>query len=273
MFKKAKEIESSGNRIIKLASSLMLKKYRLKEGRFIAEGINPVVEALRANIALKLLLDLEKIEYIERDESLIKALAKKKIELLSMESKLFRSICSTDHPQGIAAICKLPEYRYTPENIIDINPSSGMIPLLENVSDPGNCGTIIRLATGMGLKEIGIIGETADPYSPKVVRASSGIVVQTKVYQTKETAPLLGRLKELGYTILVTDSLGKASLKNFEFPEKAALVFGGEARGVSPMSNELSDGSIHIPVSKDVESYNVAIAAAIFLYEYHSQKT
>jgi len=111
MFEKVKEIESSGNRIIKLAGSLALKKYRLKEKRFIAEGINPVVEALRANVALKLLIDLEKIEYLERDESLTKALAKERVEILSMESRLFRSICSTDHPQGIAAICMLPEYR------------------------------------------------------------------------------------------------------------------------------------------------------------------
>ncbi len=263
---KFEKITSRDNKSLKLIRALHIKKHRVREGSFLAEGVNVVSEALRAGRA-KLLAVAESRAGDIRLSAKTEKRGPEKVRGIIVEDKVFASLADTENTQGIIAVCALPRYIYQEDEIKDISPGNPFIPVLEDVSDPGNCGTIIRMSVGLGYREIGIIGDTADPYSPKVVRASSGIVSHAEIYMAKSRTGFLERVKAEGYKILITDSRGATSLKNYEFPQKSCLIFGGEARGVSPEARELADDSLYIPTTSDVESYNVAAAAAIFLYE------
>jgi TrmH family RNA methyltransferase len=271
---KTRRVASSQNKTLKLARSLFSKKYRLKENIYIIDGVKAVMEALRTDTVTTCFVNDERMEKLEENESLMNLLRKNPPkDIILLKDSLFQAISSTDNPQGIIALSRLPKYIYSKDNIEKLDPSSSLLPVLENVSDPGNTGTIIRLAAGAGLKEIAILGEGADPYGSKVVRASSGIISKVKIYKYDKTYDFLNRLKSLGYRILTTDANGKISLKKFRYPKKAALVFGGEARGISPESRRLADESVYIPLTNDIDSYNVAAAAAIFFYEFRNQKS
>lgn len=115
-------------------------------------------------------------------------------------------------------------------------------------------------------------GNMADPYGPKAVRASSGLIARVKIYYHQDIGVIIQRLKELNFKILVTDSRAEKSVRGYIFPLKTALVLGGEAQGVSDDTASLADETLNVPVIDDVDSYNVATSAAIFFYEYISGK-
>jgi len=269
---KAREITSGQNKTLKLARSLLSNKYRQKERLYIIDGVRAVIEALKANSVKICFINNERIDKLAENELLVQMLHDNEPkDIIILKDSIFNSISPTDSPQGIIALSRLPEYIYKKEDIEKIKPVSPLLPVLEDVSDPGNTGTIIRLAAGVGLKEIAVLGDGADPYGAKAVRASSGIINKVKIYKVDSTLDFLNRLKSLGYRIIITDAQGNVSLKKLRYPPQAALLFGGEARGVSPEARRLADQSVYLPVTEDIDSYNVAATAAIFLYEYQNQ--
>lgn len=268
-----KEVTSQDNQYLKLARSLVLKKNRLEEGLYIADGLRVVEEVFLHGDVQVCFLSRSRFREIERNEKLIRMINDGcRGEVLLVSDSLFSKIVPTDTPQGIAALCRLPKYIFEDEELNALEFTSPFIPILDGISDPGNCGTIIRLAAGMGFDLAIMTGNSADPYGPKVVRASSGLISKIKILYHRETGAVITRLKERGYKILAADSEGKRPIRGFVFPEKSALVLGGEAAGVSPEAQTAADEVLSIPTIDDVDSYNVATSSAIFFYEYASGK-
>lgn len=268
---KIKEITSQENKFIKLARSLVLKKNRLEEGLYIADGMRVVEECLQNGDVQICFISRSRLREIEKNEKILELINTNcKEEVILVNDSLFTKIAYTETPQGIAVLCSLPKYDYNDEETDRLKFNDPFIPVLDGISDPGNCGTIIRLAAGMGMKEIVLTGSSADPYGPKVVRASSGLISKIRVFYHRDISRVLGRLKQLGYYILATDSNAKKSVRGYKFPLKSALVLGGEARGISEETNTSSDEILNIPMIDDVDSFNVATSAAIFFYEFAS---
>jgi TrmH family RNA methyltransferase len=270
---KMKEVTSQDNKFIKLARSLVLKKNRLEEGLYVADGMRVVEESLRHGEVRVCFISRSRLREIEKNAMLLELInSKSKEEIILVNDSLFTKIVHTETPQGIATLCSLPKYEYEEAETDSLDFKSQFIPILDGVSDPGNCGTIIRLAAGMGMEEIILTGASADPYGPKVVRASSGLISKTRIIYHRSISLILGRLKQLGYKILATDSTAEQTVRGYNFPEKAVLVLGGEASGISGETKDIADDILNIPVIDDVDSFNVATSAAIFFYEYVSYK-
>ncbi len=141
-----------------------------------------------------------------------------------------------------------------------------VIPL--ELADPGNLGTVIRTAVGLGADAIAVPqGRGADPYNRKCIRASATALFRTELFEFSETSSFLSELKDRGF-MLFGSSLGEDSreLERVKRAERMAILFGSEASGLKSEIAERCDESIRIPMASNLDSLNVGASAAIILY-------
>jgi TrmH family RNA methyltransferase len=176
----------------------------------------------------------------------------------------FRYISSTQTPQGILAVVRLP-----PDITSDNLPkdTGDRILLLEDIQDPGNTGTLIRTAAAFGFYG-GILTENgADPFSPKVVQATAGAVLSVWLRRTKNYLELVKSLKKENYKLITADLQGDAGPEVLHDKPKILLALGNEAAGLSEPLLKMADYRLQIPVDKNkAESLNVAACGAILMY-------
>jgi len=244
---------------IKLIRSLQNKESRQEHGLFVAEGDKIVREMLREGLSPEILVVTDEWISLNRNlaeehENIIKKASPAEIERCS-------SLKST---QGVLAVCKIPESN----SISDI--TEGQIIALDDVQDPGNVGTIVRIAAWFGIHYIICSQGCSDLYNAKVIQASMGGFNQVKVIYGN-LDEMLGLLKNRNFKIAGAFMEGK-SVSNFNPPENIVTVFGNESRGISPQVRKKIDIEITIPsfspVGKGIESLNVSTAAAIICYEF-----
>lgn len=245
-------IKSMENDTIKEVNKLKQKKYRDKNKLFLAEGLKFLDYSLGATM-LFLREDLENIEEVQNK---ISNFSCKKFVLTK---NIFEKISSQEHSQGIIIV-------YEKKDEV-LNLASDIV-VLDEVSDPGNLGTIIRLVDAVGLKDMIIVRGSVDAYSEKVVRSSMGSIFNVNLIfmDRKKTIEFL---KEKSYHIYVTNlnknSLPYSKIKKYE---KNAFVFGNEAKGVSQDFINEADDNVIIPIYGGAESLNVAMATGIILYKF-----
>ncbi len=180
-----------------------------------------------------------------------------------LEDENYRRLCDTKHPQGILAVIKKPEIRE--EDIFFFDGDDGKVIVLEGLQDPGNLGTIIRTAEAAGVKGIVMDRNTADVYSPKVVRSTMGSVFRVPFFYTEDLEGAIDRLKENGVKIYAADLSGQ-ELGSAPLEKKRAFVIGNEGAGLSKEISDMCDAKIRIPMKGKVESLNAAVAAALLMY-------
>ena len=232
---------------IKLIRSLAQKKYRLKNQLFSVEGKKSVVEFLRAGFKLRNLYVSEDFEeFFNYSPEIVSETDLKKISQLKT-------------PAGVLAIFEIPESR-------PIKPS-GIMLALDEIRDPGNLGTIIRLCDWFGINEIICSESCVDCYNPKVVQASMGSLGRVNINYLnleKFLKDLPAEVPVLG-TFMEGDNIYRQKL-----PAEAVLVMGNEANGISEEIKKLITQKISIPrfgEFQQTESLNVATATAICLSE------
>lgn len=242
---------------IKYINSLRVKKYRNEEGLFIAEGERMIEEILGSSLLIKSVyhapdwgfkrnrFDAESFE-ITGDEM-------KKISGLSSHSK-------------VLALVNIPIYDISK---IDIQNSLSLA--LDEVQDPGNLGTIVRLADWFGIDSILCSINTVDVFSPKVIQSCMGAISRVKVIYCNLPDVLKKYKSEFNLSIYGTFMDGE-NIYNETLNSKGIIVMGNEGNGVSPEVEKLVSRKIHIPTfatnRSAVESLNVAMATAIVCSEF-----
>jgi len=227
---------------VKLIQKLQQKKYRNELNFFIVEGKKSIVEFLQAGYRLELLI---------ATEVFATALNGQPITLVSKEE--LRKVSSLKNPDEGLAIFHQREHK----GILQ----EGVILALDNVQDPGNLGTLIRLCDWFGIETLICNSQTVDCYNPKVVQATMGSLTRVAVYYVD----LAGFLATCALPLYAMDLDGE-NLYTTEFPEDCVLILGNEANGISPEVRALTDGIITIPrfgKLQQTESLNVAMAGAI----------
>lgn len=229
--------------------SLHRKKIRQNEGVFIAEGKKTIETLLQCN--------LEIIELFCLDDT-APFLKNYKGNCQIISSKELESISSYSNPDDGFAVVKIPETKFSKE----INTESYIL-FLDQINDPGNMGTIIRLADWFGIKSILINKGNTDPYQPKSVQSSMGAIGNVKFYNVENS--ILGSLSEK-FNIVSTKMDGE-NINDFNIPEKAVIVMGNEANGISDEVLSLSQEFVSIPKfpGSQSESLNVAMSCGILL--------
>jgi len=232
---------------IKLITSLQQKKYRKQEQLFFAEGIKVVQELLHSNFELQEL-------FTTKQDFL--SVSKDKLHAIS-EAEL-KKISALATSNSCLAVFKIPKAKEMKE--------SGLILALDDVRDPGNLGTIIRLCDWFGIEMLFCSEETVDIYNPKVVQATMGSISRVNVVY----GDLENFLVKTKLTVFGTFMDGK-NIYQESLPNDGIIVMGNEANGISEAVEKLVTDRIAIPRFGDLqitESLNVATATAIILSEF-----
>ena len=239
---------------IKYIRSLELKKNRNKEGKFVAEGFKVVDD----------LLALQPADLIVATQEWLhgKHLADQ-TEVIEVTEEELKKVSFLQHPQQVLAV-----FRQATSGDYSIN-SSELSLALDGVQDPGNLGTIIRIADWFGITHIYCSQDTADVYNPKVVQATMGSIARVKV----EYGDLLGLVESLPAdvpvygTLLDGDNIYQQKLEN-----SGLIVMGNEGKGISPALAKKVNRRLLIPNFPEeratADSLNVAIATAITCSEF-----
>lgn len=232
---------------IKLITSLQQKKYRKQEQLFFAEGVKVVQELLQSNFELQ---DL----FTTKQDFL--TVSKDKVHAIS-EAEL-KKISALSTPNTCLAVFKIPKVKELVQN--------GLIVALDDVRDPGNLGTIIRLCDWFGIETLFCSEESVDIYNPKVVQATMGSISRVNVvYGNLETFLASAKLPIFG-----TFMDGK-NIYQEKSPNEGIIIMGNEANGISASVEKLVSERIAIPRFGNLqvtESLNVATATAIILSEF-----
>ena len=237
------DIESLENKKVKEWAKLSQKKYRDEKGLFIVEGKNLVDEAYNAGLLVELIIEKGKIFPID-------------VDTYYVTSEIIKKITSLDTPNSIIGVCKKNEEKELGNKIL----------VLDDISDPGNLGTIIRSACAFSVDTIILSENTVDLYNPKVVRATQGMIFNINIIK-KDLSNFIPLLKADGYKIYGTDVDGGINVKNIKEYGKICVIIGNEGRGVSDSIKRLCDKQIYINMNEKCESLNVGVAASIILYE------
>ncbi|AWH84974.1 RNA methyltransferase [Flavobacterium album] len=232
---------------IKTITGLQQKKYRKLHKLFFAEGIKVVQELLNSNFELHRLFTTQDI---------FSELPKDKVDIIT-EAEL-KKISALATPNACLALFVVPDEKQVPEN--------GLIVALDDIRDPGNLGTIIRLCDWFGIEHLVCSENCVDVYNPKVVQATMGSITRVNVvytdlsdYIAKTSLPVFGTFMD-----------GK-NIYSEALPKDGIIVMGNEANGISPEIENLVTNKIAIPRFGSLqmtESLNVATAAAITLSEF-----
>ena len=247
--RKTEIIKSKENKFFKRIKKLKTKKYRDKEELFIAEGH-------------KFLDFKEAPEYIvvrEDCDRYDEKIAAFQCEKYIFSEPLFNEITTQENSQGVILVYKMTHggMEALEDNIV----------VLDRVQDPGNLGTIIRVADAAGYRDIILTKGSVDVYNDKCVRSSMGSLFNMNILYV-EGEKLLEELRERGYKISVTALASDAvSYTQMELDEKNAIIFGNEGQGVSKEIIDAADQKVIIPIYGSAESLNVAMASGIMLYK------
>jgi len=235
------------------------KKYRDEEGIFIAEGLNSFESAMKMTFhAVKEVVIEQSIA-----ESVLGTLPDN-LPVYSCSKKTMEAVSTEEHPQGIIILCYQKNFSLTD---FEHDAPGETLLYLENISDPGNLGTIIRTAAWFGIGEILISPSSVDPFNTKVIRASAGTIFSRKIYTTVESDELLRIARQHAYSLIATVPRDGIAIGNWQSTGKKIILFGPEAQGLSKGLLEKAHHRISIPGRGDAESLNLAAAAAIILYE------
>lgn len=239
------KITSMHNPRVQAWRSLKSKSGREEQKAFLVEGFKSVEEALKSSFELLALL--------VREGTPLPAWAGAD-SAYEIPEHLMAAVCDTKTPQGIAAVMRLKKQRVTGKRLI----------ALDGVQDPGNVGTIIRTADAAGLDGVLLSSQCADPFSPKVLRASMGSVFHLPL---EETPDLAARLASLSMPVLASRLDGDPFFQAIRsLPDSWCLIIGNEGNGISESVTRVSTHRVRLPMHGEAESLNAAVAAGIMMY-------
>ncbi len=252
-------ITSLSNPLVKSVSAFNKKaSLRKEEGLFVVEG-RRFCEELPAGQLEKAFVTEAFLELPE-GRSLAERLKAETVSQAVMEK-----MADTKTPQGILALARMREA--SPEDF-----GSGPLLVLEHVQDPGNVGTLFRTAEAAGAGGVILDRETADPYSPKVLRATMGAIFRLPFVISDDLPGLLRQLKAQGFSLTAAHLAGTEFYDAVSYPARTAFLIGNEGNGLSEEITSLADKKVRIPMEGRTESLNAAVAGALLLYEAYRQK-
>ena len=232
---------------LKLITSLQQKKYRQKHKLFVAEGVKVVNELLSSSIYASHIFTTD-ASFEVSDE----------VELTVISDNELKKISTLKNPNKVLGLFKIPEEK-------EIN-EAGLVVALDEVNDPGNLGTIIRLCDWFGVSQLVCSKYTVDCYNQKVVQSTMGSLTRVNISYIDLPEFLLS-----SQLPVYTADMDGANVYKSTLPEKAVLVMGNEANGISDEISEIVKHRLTIPRFGEIqqtESLNVATATAILLSEF-----
>ncbi|GAB6099166.1 RNA methyltransferase [Halanaerocella petrolearia] len=256
-------ISSFTNSKIKDLRSLYKKKYRRQEGEFVLEGIRIIEEAIKEETEIKQVFYSDYLLRNQRGKELLHNLEGDSTQVYQITDDLLQKVADTTSPQGILAIVKQVDY-----NLTDLlTGKQKLFVIADQVQDPGNLGTIIRTADGVGADGVITTKGTVSLYNQKTIRATMGSLFRLPVYRENKLEELKKKLIENQIELVVADLQGDTYHYDIDYSQSVAVVAGNEGHGPRQDLIDEADELIKIPLVGGAESLNVAMATGVILYE------
>ncbi len=248
---------------IKLIKSLEMKKYRFEHGLFVVEGEKIVAELLQSGLKIREIFCSGEHSPFSKQPN-CRIISEKQLERISFLKT----------PNKVLAVAEIPETVFSAVNTEAIGQS--LILALDSINDPGNLGTILRIANWYGIGAVLCSDGCVDCFSPKVVQSSMGALFRTSVFYGDLVVNLRSLKEAFGFRVYSAE-LGGISVYESEISPKSILVLGSESHGISPEISLLADLKIEIPSyppgNTAMESLNVGVAAGILCAEFRRNHT
>ena len=250
------------------ARKLLRRAGRERAGRFLVEGAAPVREALSwSGTGPGRVHELFVTEVAAaRHPELLATARDAGVRIGPVTDRAAQSLSDTVSPQGLVAVCDVLDVPVADA----LRTRPGLVVVCAGIADPGNAGTVIRVADAAGAGAVLLAGDTVDPHNGKAVRASTGSVFHLPLARARDAVAVVDACREAGLTLLVADSRGELELYD---PVMGGLlagplawILGGEAHGVPATVSERADHRVRVPIHGRAESLNLATAAAVCLY-------
>jgi TrmH family RNA methyltransferase len=240
-----------------VAAAVKLHRHvgRRRAARFLAEGPNLVEAALRRGL-------VSEVFATESASARFGAILTG-VPVHLVTERAAKALSDTVTPIGLVAVCAVPDVALA--DVIADRPR--LMAVAVEISEPGNAGTLIRIADAMGAEAVVLAGHSVDPYNGKCLRASAGSIFSIPVVSETDAAHAVSALREAGLQVLATTVDGEVSLDDADLSGPTAWLFGPEAHGLPTELAEKATHRVHIPMPGSAESLNVASAASICLYQ------
>mgnify|MGYP000796205427 CR=1 FL=1 len=258
-------ITSTSSSQVKHVISLLSKaRERKKNKEYVVEGVRMVSE-VPADLLVKIYMSER---FHSNNPEYVHELVKKQgissdnIEIVA--DNVFDRMSQTQTPQGIMAVVRMTDTDL--EGILS-DKHNPLLLISENLQDPGNLGTIVRMAEGAGVTGIIMSSNTVDIYNPKTIRSTMGSLYRVPVIYVDDICEAADVCKSKGVTVYAAHLKGTDNYNKKDYTNPTAFMIGNEGNGLTDKLADKADEYVRIPMQGEVESLNAAIACTILTYE------
>jgi RNA methyltransferase, TrmH family len=255
-----KAVTSLTNTTVKAVRALHMRKEREETGRFLAEGLKIVVEALETGHAPSILMFGPDADHPLLQRA-IQATTASGGEVIEVTRDILEKVSRRDNPQAVAAV--FPQL-FTP--LANLRPESAPVWVaLQSVRDPGNLGTIVRTADAAGCGGVILVGDCCDPYSVEAVRATMGSIFAVPLFKATVPEFLAWRAAWPG-SVVGTLLTATVDHRQAAYQRPTLILMGNEQQGLPPELAAACDVNVKIPMRGRADSLNLSVATGIMIY-------
>jgi TrmH family RNA methyltransferase len=234
--------------------------------RIFVEGERLVRDCLSSGLEIERVFHAPVDELTPNVSRLIDTLKSRTVHVHPTDSRLLSSLSDTVSHQGLLVIARRPEVQA--EAFWENLPQGGLVVALDRLQDPGNVGTLLRTCEAAGAHGVITLPGTADPWSPKALRASMGSAFRLPLLLRDPPERVLSAARARGFEPVATAVSGQSlPYRKYDWRAPTLLILGNEGSGVASELLAACPQTVHIPIHPSVESLNVATAAAVLLFE------
>jgi TrmH family RNA methyltransferase len=256
------KITSRDNSRLKLARKVRDSR---DEGSIFVEGARLCAEAVRSALSVETCFVTERFLGERKAGAIIETLPHDAVFIVS--DQLLKSIADTETPQGIVMICKAPENSTDTLEYAIGRAAVPIIVLLDEINNPSNLGSIFRTAEAAGIVGVAVSKRSADPLSPKAIRAAMGSSFRMPLWMNAEYDDVIAWARQRKMIVTATTASAKPDHISIDWEKPRLLVFGSEGHGIPKERLGGADELVKIHLRNGVESLNIAVACGVILFE------
>jgi len=261
-------ITSRQNPIVKRFRELSRAGGGARDAEVLLDGAHLVHEALVAGVTVEMAAFADRQMTAGETADIAAAVARGGGRVISVSDRVLAAISPVQHPSGVVAIGRAPAARL--DDVFAAAPQ--LIAVLAGLQDPGNVGAIVRTAAACGATGLVAIEGTANPFGWKALRGAMGGTFRLPVVQRGSLLDVIAAARERGVRLIAAVPRDGTPLPRVDLRSPVALLLGAEGAGVTDTMLAAADEEVTIPMRPPIESLNVAVAAALLLYEGSRQR-
>ncbi|MGH9385030.1 MAG: TrmH family RNA methyltransferase [Vicinamibacterales bacterium] len=257
-------------RVIASRQHSIVKTFRAiargSQSHLLLDGWHLLTDAVRANVIVETIAVAG--EPRASDARVLERARTSGADVIAVSAKVIEALSPVRSASSVVAIARRPN---VPASAL-LSPSPALVLAIAGVQDPGNVGAAIRSAAGGGATGVACDGGSADPFGWKALRASMGSAFHVPVLRVADMNASVARWRASGLAILAATARGGRSIYDVDWRRPTAILMGGEGAGLPASLADAADSRVSIPMRPPVESLNVAVAAALMVFEAQRQR-